>query len=110
MSSPAIEQLRRLTRYGFGCERVFGAQGELDALYYSRAIPGLREAVIVYSETEALAYRSRDSWDAAHPFTVHPDTLVWRRHGDLVSVIHALLSLPPPRPPTLPAWALRPPS
>lgn len=97
--SPAIEQLRRLCRFGFHGERVFGEDGRLDVVYYTRDWRGVREAVLVYSEQEALAYRTHDVLDPANPLYVDPDIIQWRQHGDVVTVVHALLSLPTPAPP-----------
>jgi hypothetical protein len=90
--SPALEQLYRLRRLGFRGERLFNEDGHLDAVYYTRDWRGVREVVLVYSEREALAYRTRDVLDGGNPLYVDGDAVEWRRHGDVVTVVNALLS------------------
>ena len=91
----AIEQLRRLRRLGFRAAPLLDRDGRFEALYLAREYGGVRDAVIVYSETEALAYRTRSPWDSDRPFHLDPNAVHWRRHGDLVGVTNMLLALPP---------------
>lgn len=98
----AIEQLRRLRRLGFRAEPLLDQHGELDALYLAREFGGVRDAVIAYSEIEALAYRTRSPWDADRPFHLDPEAVQWRRHGNLVGVTNLLLALPWQPGPALP--------
>jgi hypothetical protein len=92
--SPAIEQLRRLCRFGFRGERLFNQHGHLDHVHYSREVGGVREVVVVYSESTALAYRTRDLLDPDSPLDITENAVEWRPHGDVVTVVNALLSLP----------------
>lgn len=91
--TPAVAALRRLREFGFAGQRVFNTAGTLDAVYYTRTYRSLREVVLVYSETEALAYRARDILDDTDPLYAPPDTVEWRQHGDVVTVVSALLAL-----------------
>lgn len=100
--NPAIEQLRRLCRVGFRGERLFNHDGGLALVHYTRDFRGLREAVLVYSEGTALAYRTRDLLDLDSPLHITENSVEWRLHGDVVTVVNALLSLPAPGPPTVP--------
>lgn len=92
--NPAIEQLRRLCRVGFHGERLFNQHGDLNLIHYTREFRGLREVVLVYSERTALAYRTRDMLDPDSPLHVLENAIEWRLHGDVVTVVNALLSLP----------------
>ncbi|MGH3933626.1 MAG: hypothetical protein ACRDS1_01355 [Pseudonocardiaceae bacterium] len=94
--NPAIEQLRRLCRFGFHGERLFNQHGHLDLVLYTRDFRGVREVVLVYSEHNALAYRTRDTLDPDSPLHITEHAVEWRLHGDVVTVVNALLSLPPP--------------
>ncbi|HET9256294.1 MAG TPA: hypothetical protein VFO16_14005 [Pseudonocardiaceae bacterium] len=95
-----IEQLRRLSRFGFHGERLFDHDGDVELLYYTRDSHGVREVVMVYGEHSALAYRTRDLLDPESPLRVSGNALEWRLHGDVVTVINALLSLPSPELPS----------
>jgi hypothetical protein len=92
--NPAIEQLRRLYRFGFHGERLFNHDGDLKLIHYTRDIRGLREVVLVYNERKALAYRTRDLLDPDSPLAVTENMVEWSFHGDVVTVVNALLSLP----------------
>ena len=96
--NPAVEQLRRLCRFGFNGERLFNQDGHLDLIHYTRIFQGVREVVLVYSERQALAYRTRDLLDLDNPLRVTENAVEWRLHGDVVTVVNALLSLPIPEP------------
>ncbi|MGH3961854.1 MAG: hypothetical protein ACRDRY_01150 [Pseudonocardiaceae bacterium] len=96
--NPAIEQLRRLYRFGFTGERLFNQDGQLQLVHYTRHFRGAREVVLVYSERTALAYRTRDMLDLESPLDATENAIEWRLHGDVVTVVNALLSLPTPRP------------
>lgn len=104
--NPAIEQLRRLCRFGFNGQRLFNHDGDLDLVHYTREFQGLREVVLVYSEQEALAYRTHDMLDPDSPLHSTGNAVEWRLYGDVVTVINALLSLPTPEPAESPAQAL----
>jgi hypothetical protein len=97
--NPAIEQLRRLCRFGFHGERLFNQNGHLDLIHYTRDFQGVREVVLVYSERTALAYRTRDMLDPDSPLHITENAVDWHLHGDIVTVVNALLSLPTPGPP-----------
>ncbi|MDQ3765059.1 MAG: hypothetical protein M3460_27200 [Actinomycetota bacterium] len=103
--NPAIEQLRRLCRFGFNGERLFNQDGQLDLVHYTRDFQGVREVVLVYSERKALAYRTRDMLDPESPLHVTENAVEWRLHGDVVTVVNALLSLPVPEPTDIAAQA-----
>jgi hypothetical protein len=94
--NPAIEQLRRLCRFGFHGERLFNQNGHLDLIHYTRDFQGVREVVLVYSERTALAYRTRDLLDPDSPLHITENAVDWHLHGDIVTVVNALLSLPTP--------------
>jgi hypothetical protein len=94
--NPGIEQLRRLCRFGFHGERLFNQDGHLDHVHYSREVLGVREVVLVYSESTALAYRTRDLLDPDSPLHITGNAVEWRLHDDVVTVVNALLSLPTP--------------
>lgn len=94
--NPAIEQLRRLCRFGFHGERLFNQNGHLDLVHYTRDFQGVREVVLVYSERTALAYRTRDLLDPDSPLHITGNAVDWHLHGDIVTVVNALLSLPTP--------------
>lgn len=98
--NPATEMLRRLRRLGFVPQRILDAGGAFSALYYVRAVHQVHEVVLVWTEDEALAYRSTDMFDEHNPLAQPvAGTLLWRYVGDVVTVVHALLSLPAPHPP-----------
>lgn len=97
MTSPAISELRRLLRYGFRREPILDADGQLEVVVFIRDWNGWREVVLVYSEQEARAYRCRLGDAADSPLYVPPGTAeVLLPLDDVVSTVHALLSLPPP--------------
>lgn len=104
--NPAIEQLRRLCRFGFHGQRLFNHDGGLDLVQYTREFQGLREVVLVYREGEALAYRTRDLLDPERPWHIPENAMEWRLYSDIVTVVNALLSLPTPGPAERPAQAL----
>ncbi len=103
--NPAIEQLRRLCRLGFNGERLFNQDGHLDLVHYTRDFRGVREVVLVSSERTALAYRTRDMLDPDSPWHITENAVEWRLHGDVVTVVNALLSLPTPGPHNVPTPA-----
>jgi hypothetical protein len=102
VTSPAIAELRRLLRFGFRREPILGADGELEVVIFVRDWKGWREVVLVYSEREARAYRTRIDVASDNPLYVPPGTAeVQLPLDDVVTTVHALLSLPssPPCPP-----------
>ncbi|MGH3719074.1 MAG: hypothetical protein ACRDRI_09595 [Pseudonocardiaceae bacterium] len=103
--NPAREQLSRLCRFGFNGQRLFNPDGFLDLVHYSREVQGMREVVVLYSEDDALAYRTHDMLDPDNPLRITGNAVEWRLHGDVVTVINALLSLPTPEPADIPAPA-----
>jgi hypothetical protein len=88
--------MRRLLRVGFVGHRLLDASGRFSVLYFVRPVHRMHEVVLVWKDGEALAYRSTDVLNErdllAEP---GPDTWVWWQTGDVVSVVHALLSQPP---------------
>ncbi|MGH3770122.1 MAG: hypothetical protein ACRDRW_01755 [Pseudonocardiaceae bacterium] len=103
--NPVREQLRRLCRFGFNGQRLFNPDGCLDLVHYTREFQGMREVVLLYSEEDALAYRTHDMLDPDNPLRISENAVEWHLHGDVVTVINALLSLPTPEPPDIPAQA-----
>ena len=80
--NPPIEQLCRLCRFGFNGERLFNQDGHLDLIHYTR-----------------------DMLDPDSPLHSTENAVEWRLHGDVVTVVNALLSLPTPGPPHVSAHA-----
>lgn len=110
------EHLRRLSRYGFRGERIFGEDNRLNVVHYSReADDGRREVLLLFPDESVFAYATRDLLDPDDPLTDYGDAIEWRKQGDLVVVTQALLTRPrenaqPPPPgkwrhgPTPPFW------
>ena len=99
MTSPAISELRRLLRYGFHREPILDQDGNLEVLIFSRDWKSWHEVVLVYSEHQARAYRTRIDIAPDNPLHVPPGTAqVLLPLSDVVSTVHALLSLPSPPP------------
>lgn len=94
--NPAIEQLRRLCRFGFTGERLFNQDNHLELVHYTRHFRGVREVVLVYSERKALAYRTRDRLDVESPLDVAENAIEWRLHGDVVTVATRCCRCPRP--------------
>jgi hypothetical protein len=99
--TPATEALVRLRRLRFHVERIFDEFGAHAAVHCVRddVRPGFREVVLAYSERDALAYRVYDPFDDNDPWTAQPGAVQWKERGDLVTVVHHLLTLPPITPP-----------
>jgi hypothetical protein len=95
--TPATEALVRLRRMRFRVDRVFDEFGVLSVVHCVRdgGRPGWREVVLAYSEQDALAYRVYDPFTDGRPWHAEPDAVTWRKRGDVVTVVHALLTLPP---------------
>jgi hypothetical protein len=86
-----------LRRKGFRQSVVRDQLADIDAVMFNRVWRGVRDTVLAYSETEALAYRIRDAdTNPADPFTVDPDRKMWHCGGEFVDVGSQLLALPPP--------------
>jgi hypothetical protein len=99
VTSPAATELQRLRRLGFRPDPILGADGLVEVVYFMREWQGWREVVLVYSEIEARAYRIRAAAAAANPLYVDSDAVdVMIPLDDVVTVVHALLSLPAPPP------------
>ncbi|GAA2793554.1 hypothetical protein [Crossiella cryophila] len=91
------ECMKLLRRKGFRQSLVRDEVARTDAVMFNRVWRGVRETVLAYSESEALAYRVRtDDADAADPFTVDPDQRMWHHGGEFLDVARQLLALPPP--------------
>lgn len=90
----AIQALRRLARVGFHAERLFIEDGRPAELMYARHHAGQREVVLVRNETSAVAYRTDHRVDEHQPFHIRPEFTFWHRYGDIVTVVHALLTVP----------------
>jgi hypothetical protein len=69
----------------------------VEVVSFLREWQGWREVVLVYSEREARAYRTRSSVASDNPLYIPPGTA---EHliplDDVVTVVHALLTLPAP--------------
>lgn len=99
MTSTAIAEIQRLLRYGFTRTPVVDEDGRPEVLIFQRDWRGWREVVLIYSESEARAYRTPVQFSALNPLYVPPgtaETLI--PLGDVVTVVHALLTgwSPPP--------------
>jgi hypothetical protein len=94
--SPATEELHRLTRLGFYGDPIFDADGQLSLLHYVHDMAGLRDVVVVSAGHSAHAYRTSNPFDPREPFQIAPQAIQWHQNGDVVTVVHALLSLPHP--------------
>ncbi|MCO1577930.1 hypothetical protein M8C13_19435 [Crossiella sp. SN42] len=89
--------MKMLRRKGFRQSVIRDEVASTDAVMFNRVWRGVRETVLAYSESEALAYRVRaEDVDAADPFTVDPDRRMWHRGGEFLEVARQLLALPPP--------------
>jgi hypothetical protein len=89
--------MKLLRRKGFQQSFVHDELASADAVMFNRVWRGIRETVLAYSESEALAYRARaTNVDPADPFTVDPDHKIWYRGGEFLDVSNQLLALPPP--------------
>lgn len=91
--SAAIEALRRLCRAGFAAERLFAEDGRPGALMYARQHAGQREVVLVRGERCAWAYRTDHRVDERRPFHIGPGVSLWHQHDDVVTAVHALLTI-----------------
>jgi hypothetical protein len=91
------ECMNLLRHKGFQQSIVRDELAGADAVMFNRVWRGIRDTVLAYSESEALAYRVRETdVDPADPFTVDPDRKIWYRGGEFVDVSNQLLALPPP--------------
>lgn len=95
--NPTTEMLGRLLRLQFTGHRILDSGGALSVVYFERTtVHRVREVVLVWTEDEALAYRTLDVLSARMPLAQpDPGTWLWSHRGDVVSVVHALLSQPP---------------
>lgn len=114
--SPAIQELKRLRRMGFHGEPILDEDGNEEVVYFVREFRRVREVVLVYSEHDAYGYRTRfdESTEGFHPLIFNADAVEMIPRGDVVTVVHKLLSLPPasaavrPRTPDARPWTPRP--
>jgi hypothetical protein len=91
------ECMKQLRHKGFQQSIVRDELAGADAVMFNRVWCGIRETVLAYSETEALAYRVHDAnIDPADPFTIDPDHKIWYCGGEFQDVSDKLLALPPP--------------
>ncbi|MBP2472384.1 hypothetical protein JOF53_001256 [Crossiella equi] len=91
------ETMSLLRRKGFRQSVVHDALTSTDAVMFNRTWRGVREIVLAYSESEAMAYRAPVAdTDTSDPFTVDPDRRMWHRGGEFLAVATQLLNLPPP--------------
>jgi hypothetical protein len=91
------ECMQLLRHKGFQQSVVRDELAGADAVMFNRVWRGIRETVLAYSESEALAYRVREAdVDPADPFTVDPDHKIWYRGGEFLDVSNRLLALPLP--------------
>ncbi|MET0236547.1 MAG: hypothetical protein ABW224_18005 [Kibdelosporangium sp.] len=89
--------MKLLRHKGFQQSIVYDELVSADAVMFNRVWRGIRETVLAYSESEALAYRVRDAdVDPADPFTIDPDRKLWYHGGAFLDVSNQLLALPPP--------------
>lgn len=89
--------MKLLRRKGFQQSIVRDELASADAVMFNRVWRGIRETVLAYSASEALAYRVHDAdVDPADPFTVDPDHKIWYCGGGFLDVSEQLLALPAP--------------
>lgn len=87
--------MRLLLRRGFRRTVVHDRLTCTNAVMFRRVWRGTNETVLALSETEALAYRVRESdADPADPFVVDPDRTLWQCGGEFLDVAGQLLGLP----------------
>ncbi|MEV4050042.1 hypothetical protein AB0J55_02540 [Amycolatopsis sp. NPDC049688] len=83
----AEEGLRALVARGFRFQHIADAHGELTIIVGTYGWPEFCDRIEIHGELEASAARTG---------TGPGEKAVWRRRGDTVSVIAALLALPAP--------------
>jgi hypothetical protein len=87
------EGLHALVARGFRFQHIGDRHGELAIIVGTYGWPGFSDRIEIHGEHEASAARTRaDSAEEA----------VWSQCGEAVSVIAALLALPPPHEPPHP--------
>ncbi|MCG8925254.1 hypothetical protein [Lentzea sp. CC55] len=87
--------MKLLLRRGFRRSVVQDRFTCVDAVMFRRVWRGTNETVLALSETEALAYRVRESdSDLSDPFLVDPDRALWQCGGEFLDVAGRLLELP----------------
>jgi hypothetical protein len=99
LTSTAMHELLRLKRLGFHYTQILGDDGELDMVLFVRDTPEWHEVVLVYSEEQARAYRTRPRPASGNPLMVAGgvvDKLL--PLDDVVSTVQRLLTLPSTRP------------
>ena len=90
------EGLHALIARGFRFQHLADRHGELTIIVGTYGWPGFSDRIEIHGEHKASAARTRaDSAEEA----------VWRQGGDTLSVIAALLELPPPHEPPAPEWS-----
>ncbi|MCR6489174.1 hypothetical protein M8542_40760 [Amycolatopsis sp. OK19-0408] len=82
------EALHALMTRGFRFQHIADEHGELAIIVGTYGWPGFADRIEIHGEHEASAARTR---------TDPVEEPVWRRDGDTLSVIAALLALSPPR-------------
>lgn len=95
MSSPELVSatLRKLRRYGFSDEPIFGERGHMKIVYFARRSRNWREAVLVDRAASAYAYRFHSGGAPEHPLHFDQpavDYLVPK--ADVVTVVNTLLA------------------
>ncbi len=90
------EGLHALIARGFRFQYLDDQRGELAILVGTYGWPAFSDRIEIHGEHEASAVRTRaDSAEEA----------VWSHRGGTLSVIAALLALPPPHEPPAPDWS-----
>ncbi|OXM69580.1 hypothetical protein [Amycolatopsis vastitatis] len=90
------EGLHALIARGFRFQHIADRHGELTIIVGTYGWPRFSDRIEIHGEHEASAARTRaDSAEEA----------VWSHDGDALSVIAALLELPPPPGPPAPEWS-----
>ncbi|MGW3961457.1 hypothetical protein ACWED2_16660 [Amycolatopsis sp. NPDC005003] len=91
-----VEQgLHALVARGFRFQYIGDRRGELAILVGTYGWPEFSDRIEIHGEHQASAARTRAG---------SAEEAVWRHRGDTLSVIAALLALPPPREPRAPEW------
>ncbi|SFW78013.1 hypothetical protein [Amycolatopsis australiensis] len=80
--------LRSLVARGFRFQHIADRQGELTIIVGTYGWPGCCDRIEIHGEHEASAVRTS------------AETVAWSQDGDTLSVIAALLELPPPAEPS----------
>jgi hypothetical protein len=96
-----MQALQLLRHIGFNGRKLLSPKGYATTLHYRRRWRGIADVVLVYSATDAEAYRAHDLISDLDPFEVASRTdLLQESVGTVTEVVAAIVAWPNP-----PAWA-----